>query len=183
MSRWPALLTALLLSGCATTPPTGWKQGGTKLYIPRARWVYGAQTVELAQNGRVIVSGDHWLTIDRAGRAYDPNNIPVALLRPDGLLYGSGDQPLGWVGAGETMQPGGRTRWLTFMPSGEVMQKEDGEAKSFGVWMGCNQVPYTLQACALVTHLLARAWWQLQGRRNRWSNPRGMGGGFITPWP
>ncbi len=170
------------LSGCATKPPSGWFQGGSRLTIPRARWVNGAQTVELGNNGRVIVSGTHWITIDEAGRAYDDRNEAIALLRPDGMLLGRDDKPLGWVGAGQTMKPGGRTRWLTFRPSGEVLKNDGGDVKPFGVWLGCNQVPYTLQACALVTHLIARSWWQLQRLSYNNGGPLQRNPGFTTPF-
>ena len=178
------LVTALvLLSGCASTPPSGWQQGGATLVIPRARWVYGDISLEVAQNGRVIVSGDHWLTIDRAGRAFDPDNEPVALLRQDGMLVGPDDRRLGWVGAGETIRPGQGRRWITFRPNGEVLKFDGDQQRPYGVWFGCNQVPYTLQACALLTHLMAQSWWRFQPSGQRRSLGTSFGPSLITPFP
>src|SRR5262245_1976331 len=100
------MLLAALSGACAAAPPTGWQRGGTSLYVPRARWVNGDIAVDIDERGRVIVGGKHVMTVDRAGRAFDPYGEPVALLKSDGLVYGQDDEPLGWVGAGQAMLPG-----------------------------------------------------------------------------
>ena len=160
--RWPALALALSWvvflvgsSGCAAAPPKGWQQGGAELMIPRARWFNGDAVVDVDQDGRVVLNGKHVLNVDRAGRAYDPYDTPVALLGDDGHLVGPDDEPMGWVGAGEAILPGDEEPWIAVLPSGEVVRyTEDGDPVPFGLWVGCNQIPHTLQACTLVSHLV-----------------------------
>lgn len=146
-------VATLCLVGCAATPPTGWQRGGTPLQVPAARWVNGDLAVDIDDHGRVRFNGRHVMTVDRAGRAYDPYGEPIALLRRDGLLYGPDDDPLGWVGAGEAMLPGDDERWFVLAPNGEVVRYDRGGPRPFGVWLGCRH-PATMQACTLVTHLM-----------------------------
>jgi hypothetical protein len=150
MAKW--WVVAVLASGCTALPPTGWNTGGAELVIPRARWVYGDVAIELDHDGHVYVLGEHVLTVDRAGRAYDARNVPVGLLRPDGYLLGPDDERLGWVGAGQATTAEGEP-WLFVLPSGEVKRIVDGVERPFGVWLGC-QAPTTVQACTLVTHIV-----------------------------
>ncbi|HHH11552.1 MAG TPA: hypothetical protein ENK23_05700 [Sorangium sp.] len=188
--RYAVMLAgALLVCGCATVPPRGWRQGGAHLIIPRARWVYGAISIELTHRGLVTLAGAPWLTIDGAGRVSTPDGEPVALLLGDGMLRGPNDRRLGWVGAGESIKPGELKRWLVFQPSGEVLKNDGTKLRPFGVWFGCNQRPDTLQACTLVTHLLAQSWWKRQtSTSNRPFGSRPFGSRstsptFITPFP
>jgi len=142
-------------SGCAAAPPKGWQQGGAELMIPRARWFNGDAVVDVDHDGRVLLNGKHVLNVDRAGRAYDPYDAPVALLGSDGHLVGPDDEPMGWVGAGEAILPGDDGPWVVVAPSGEVVRtNDDGDPVPFGLWVGCNQIPHTLQACTLVSHLV-----------------------------
>jgi hypothetical protein len=152
--RFAAVVGLTGLSACSATPPAGWQTGGAALVVPHARWVNGSDAVEIAHDGRVALNGRHIMTIDVAGRAYDPEGEPIALLRDDGMLAGEDDEPMGWVGAGEAILPGGESPWLTLQPSGEVVRSDSsGRGRPFGVWLGCDH-PTTLQACTLVTHLM-----------------------------
>jgi hypothetical protein len=114
--------------------------------------------VDLSADGRVLVDGEHELTIDAAGRVFEPDGTPVALLEDGGKLVGPDDVELGTVGAVTAARPGEQTAWLAVEPSGEVrLFGPRGEPRSFGVWIGCGGSPQHSQACVLVTHLMA---WQ-----------------------
>ncbi len=147
--------SAALLAACSATPPANWARGGTPLDIPRARWVWGSTTVDVAPDGKVLVNGEHELNVDRAGRVFDVEGQPVALLEPDGRLTGPDDRPLGNVGAMHASPPDQETAWLSVLGSGEVIRYDDeGERSAFGVWLGCNVSPRAHQTCTLITHLL-----------------------------
>jgi hypothetical protein len=113
--------------------------------------------VDLASDGRVLLAGEHLLTVDRAGRVFEPDGAPVALLERDGRVRGTEDEDLGQIGAVTAALPGQTTAWLAIAPSGEVVTfGPDGRRGSLGVWLGCNRSPYAAQTCVLVTHLLAQ---------------------------
>jgi len=119
--------------------------------------VRGERVVELGSDGQVLVGGEHELSIDRAGRVFEPDGTPVALLGADGRVVGPDDADLGQVGAVTAALPGRSTAWIALAPSGEVVTfGPEGERGAYGVWLGCNRSPYSAQACVLVTHLLAR---------------------------
>jgi hypothetical protein len=149
---------AAALTACSPPkPPAHWEQGGTMLDIPRARWVRGDEVVELAANGAVYVDGEHDLTVDRAGRVYEPDGAPVALLEPNGRLVGPDEEDLGVVGAATASLPGSDVAWLGLYPSGElVAYGPEGQRQSLGVWLGCARGARAQQACVLVSHLLAQ---------------------------
>jgi hypothetical protein len=161
-SRWKASFAGALLlcsaAGCAPPkPPRAWQQGGATLDIPRARWVRGELVVDLGSDGRVLVGGEHALSLDRAGRVFEPDGTPVALLEGDGRVRGPADVDLGQVGAVTAALPGHATAWLAVTATGEVVLfRPEGQRGSLGVWLGCNRSPYSAQACVLVTHLLAQ---------------------------
>ena len=143
--------------------------------LPRARWVNGDVAVDIHHDGKVLVNGAHALNIDRAGRVFDLENEPIAVLQTDGLLWGTGEEPMGWVGAGEAMLPGGTGPWLSLTPSGEVVRHDRGN-RPFGLWRGCESQS-VIQACTLVTHLIGQ---KLVERSNgpRMSVGVGVGVGF-----
>jgi hypothetical protein len=159
-SRLTLLVLAFLtLSlGCsAPRPPANWPGGGAWVVTPAARWVRGGSVVDLTEDGRVLVDGDHELNIDAAGRVFEPDGTAVALLEEDGRLVGPDEAELGTVGALTAARPGEQTAWLGLEPSGEVrLFGRRGERRSFGVWIGCGPTPQHSQACMLVTHLLAQ---------------------------
>lgn len=145
------------LSGCAAaTPPPGWVQGGAPLYPPHAMWMHAGSTIELLQDGRVIVNGRESFAIDAVGRVMDPEAQPVALLRPDGRLIGAGNEDLGSVGPTAAALPGATYASLAIAPSGQVIRyAPDGDMAPLGAWTGCGTYVMTLQACMLVTLLVA----------------------------
>ncbi len=113
----------------------------------------GDVVIDVGPSGRVFANGRHVLTIDASGRVYDAYHAPVALLQRDGLVFGTDDTPLGWVGAGEAIRPGEEHSWLVLHPSGLVLRSDGDEQKPFGQWLGC-QHPTVLQVCTLVSHVL-----------------------------
>jgi hypothetical protein len=83
-------VAVLLVSACADPPPAGWAKGGAPLVIKQMSWKTGAgEEVVVTEDGKVTSDGDHIFTIDRAGRVYDDDKEPVALLLPDGTVEGS----------------------------------------------------------------------------------------------
>src|SRR6185295_217799 len=93
-----AFVPILALAACRAQPPPNWGQGGTPLDIPRARWTRGDKLIDLMPDGKVLGDGDHLFTIDRAGRVYQPDNEPVAVLQADGRLLGKDEALLGKIG-------------------------------------------------------------------------------------
>ncbi len=176
-------LIVAMTAGCAGSAPTGWKDGGQPMIAPRARWVNGELLVDLDHQGRVMVSGRHTLTIDASGRVYDAQNEPLALLKRDGMLIGTGDTPMGWVGAGEAVLPGETHSWILLQPHG-LMVRSDGEQQTpFGQWMGCEHLQ-TVQTCTLIAHILGRELLSKRGQRGSlglFTQGVGLGGGFIGP--
>lgn len=143
------------LSGCGGGPPAGWQAGGALIVVPRARWILGDSAIELLADGRVLLAGEHVMTIDRAGRVVNDENEPVALLLPNGKVFGPGERELGRVGPGGAALAGDDSAWVTIAPTGEVLRHDDdGESRPFGAWVGCGASPWAMQTCTLVTHLL-----------------------------
>ncbi len=179
------LLVALVLTtaACAGAPPTGWTSGGQPMLMPHARWVNGELLVDLDPRGRVWVGGRHLFSVDASGRVYDASNAPVALLQRDGMLLGTGDTPMGWVGAGEAILPGEEHSWLRLHPSGLLIRNDGDDDTPFGQWLGCNQM-HTVQTCMLVSHIIGR---ELMAKRGQgqslglFTSGVTMGSGFITP--
>jgi len=156
MKRLLFMAACAALSACSASPPANWAKGGAPLEIPRARWVFGSTAVEVIPDGKVIIDGEHEMTIDRGGRVFDADREPIALLEPDGRLIGPDDESLGVVGALTASRPSEQHAWLSVAPSGEVIVYDDeGERHLAGVWVGCNATPRTHQVCTLVSHLLA----------------------------
>ncbi|MFO0759945.1 MAG: hypothetical protein U0359_25900 [Byssovorax sp.] len=181
MKRLAVAASFLLLPACSATPPPHWAEGGALLDVLPSRWILRDGNVEIAADGRVTINGEHELSIDRAGRVYDPDAKPVALLERDGHLAGPGDSSLGFVGALSAALPGEQTAWLSIQPTGEVIQFVDGTRSSEGVWVGgCNYSWRSRQACMLVSHIVGQ---RLKGRRSsyypRSGYPYGMSPGYA----
>jgi hypothetical protein len=157
MRHMAAAFAVFALAGCSSAPPARWVHGGASLDIPHARWTRGDTIVEIEPSGRIRINGDHELTIDRAGRLFEPDATPVALLEPDGRVVGGNDRPLGNVGTMHASPPGRYNAWLTVLPSGEVVRYDaEGDRHRFGAWAGqCNRSLGTRQVCTFVTHVLA----------------------------
>lgn len=152
ISGW-ALSLLLALGACQAHPPPNWAQGGTLLDIPRARWTRGDKVIDIMPDGKVLADGEHLFTIDRAGRVYEPDNDPVAVLQADGRLVGKDEVTLGKIGLRNASPPGRELAWLSIGERGEVMHYDpDGDARSDGAWTACAAA---VRACTLATHIVA----------------------------
>jgi hypothetical protein len=172
---FPIAAVGIVLVSCAAQPPAHWAPGGAPLDIPRARWERGDDTADLMPDGRVLVDGSLAFSIDRAGRVFEPDNTPIALLERDGRLIGKDDVVLGVIGVHNASLPGQAQAWLTVGDRGEVvMYDEDGERKSAGVWTGCGRA---VRTCTLVTHVIAMATARHRGNVGMGFGA-GMGAGF-----
>src|SRR4051812_43909431 len=121
ISGW-VLVVPLALASCHTAPPPNWAAGGSPLDIPRARWTRGEHLVDIMPDGKVLEDGEHLFTIDRAGRVYEPDADPVAVLQADGRLVGTDDAMLGRIGL-RNSSPGTRDfAWLSIGERGEVVR-------------------------------------------------------------
>src|SRR5690349_8803900 len=149
---------ALGLAGCAPTPPAAWATGGARLTLDEAHWEGGGD-VALHKDGRVTVDGDLAFSIDVAGRVYDDDGDPAAVLLPDGNVAGTDRSHYGRVGVTNASPPGSEVAWLSVTPDGAVTlyDLEDGDRRAAGRWTGCKGP--VLRTCTFVTHLvvLARA--------------------------
>jgi hypothetical protein len=122
-------------------------------------------------------------TMDRAGRVYQPDNEPVAVLEPDGRLVGKDDALLGKVGVRNSSPPGKDVAWLSINEHGQVVRFDpDGEAAGDGGWVGCEPA---IRACTLTTHIVAlvESRWR---RRSPMYGPGvgvgiGVGFGMVVP--
>lgn len=162
-------MLALALCSCAAHPPAHWAAGGAHVDIARARWDRDGRLVEIMPEGRVMVDGEHWFTLDRAGRVFAPDNDPVALLETDGRLVGKDNALLGVIGLHNSSLPGRSQAWLTVLEQGHVFfYDEEGERHGGGAWLGCGPA---VRTCTLVTHMVALA---EAGRGGR----VGVGAGF-----
>lgn len=106
----------------------------------------------MMEDGRIYVRGVHRLSIDRAGRVFEPDGEPIAVLQPDGHLIGPDDKPMGRVGLHNAALPGRSTAWVSIGPQGEVIRyADDGERLADGIWTGCGSA---VRTCTLVSHLV-----------------------------
>lgn len=146
------LASFFVLNACSPALPPRWAEGGANVDIPRAYWHRPGYVVTLLEDGRVFVDGRHALSVDSAGRAFEPDGDAIAVLQPDGLLVGRGDRALGQIGLRNAALPGRRIAWLSVEASGEVIRyAPNGERFHDGVWQGCEAAP---RVCTMVTHLI-----------------------------
>jgi hypothetical protein len=161
-----AMPFALVLAACQTRPPANWAQGGSPLDIPRARWTRENRVIDIMPDGKVLADGEHLFTLDRAGRVYEPDNDPIAVLQPDGQLVGTGDTSLGKIGLRNASLPGKAVAWLSLGDQGDVQRFDpEGDPHPDGAWAGCGA---SVRACTLTTHIITL----VESRR-----PRGYGYG------
>lgn len=148
-----AVLVASLV-GCSSTPPPGWVEGGARLVLARAIWAEADEDpIEISADGRVSRDGDLLFHIDSAGRVFDEDHEPIAVLLPDGHLSGPDDRLLGRVGVTNASPPGRATAWLSILPDGNIIFFDwEGERSTLGAWQGCSGPQ--LRTCTLVTHLV-----------------------------
>jgi hypothetical protein len=130
-------------------------------------------------DGRVLANGEHLFTLDAAGRVFDRDNDPIALLEQDGRLIGKDEANLGMVGLRNASPPGVEFAWLTIDDAGTVVRFDpEGAPHPDGAWSGCGPA---LRTCTLATHVIALS--QAGGRRGsrvRVGVGMGVGTGFGT---
>ena len=123
------------------------------LQIPTARWSRGDTTVDIRPDGKILVDNDPELAIDAAGRVFETDGDPIAVLQPDGQLVGEDNVSMGYVGPVSATFPGSDHAWFTIGSRGEVVRYDtDGDHSQDGVWQGCAGPGF--RACTLVTHLV-----------------------------
>src|SRR5258708_10173231 len=143
---------ALPVASCGSRPPANWAAGGAATEVPRAHWERGDNPVDVLADGRVLVDGDVWFRIDRAGRVYDAEGEPLAVLQRDGQLLGSDDTSLGTIGVYNAALPGSKFASVTVAQGGGVVHYDgDGDPHADGGWAGCGAAART---CTLVTHVV-----------------------------
>lgn len=163
------------VTACVPDPPARWAQGGAPVVIPEARFDRGrGDPIEIHADGTVAEDGDLLFKLDRAGRVFDEDNEPIALLNSDGSISGPDNVYMGRVGMHNASPPWSGTAWLRVRTDGKVaLYDSDGEAQYGGKWTGC--APPATRACTLVTHLLA-----LAAARHRESDVQiGIGIGMV----
>ena len=148
-----AIAGAACLVACSNTPPPHWAEGGAPLAIGAAAWKTADDvSVQLLPDGKVLVDGHHFFTVDVAGRIYDSENEAVGIVLPDGNIAGPNDVHLGRIGVSNASPPGSRSAWLSVLPNGQVTHYDpDGERSYDGSWQGC--AGPKLRTCTLVSHL------------------------------
>ena len=148
-----ALAGAACTVACSNTPPPHWTEGGAPLALGAAAWKTGDDvSVQLLPDGKVLVDGHHFFTVDVAGRIYDSENEAVGIVLPDGNIAGPNDVHLGRIGVSNASPPGSRSAWLSVLPNGQVTHYDtDGERSYDGAWQGCTGPK--LRTCTLVSHL------------------------------
>ncbi len=170
---------SLLAVACSQTPPPLWAEGGAPLIFGTAVWtqVDGSQ-LYLDGNGHVSSDGELVMTLDPVGRVVDDSNDPVALLDPDGQLFGTNKAYLGRVGVHNAAPPWSPEAWLRVSKTGTVtLFDTDGETVSGGQWSGCEGA--VLRVCTLLTHLaMLESVQQTSPRPPHYTYP-----GWFGPYP
>ena len=127
-------------------------------------------------DGKVLSDGHLLFSMDRAGRIFEPNNDPIAVLQVDGRLIGKDDVLLGKVGLRNSSPPGREVAWLSVSEAGEVQRFDpEGELHPDGAWTGCGPA---IRACTLTTHVITLAETRRPRSRGYYGPPVGIGVGF-----
>jgi hypothetical protein len=109
--------------------------------------------VAVTADGRVERDGDLLFQFDSAGRLFNEDNEPIAVLDPDGHLVGTNDEYLGRVGVRNASPPWSRVAWLRLADDGALMLfNGDGRPVFGGEWRGCKG--RGVRVCTLVSHAL-----------------------------
>ena len=98
-------LVAVLVGCTGAVPPFHWARGGAPVDVPQARWTFGETVTEIDGDGRIKINGDPQFTLDRGGRVFDGDGVPVALLESDGRVVGGDEVNLGVVGRASASLP------------------------------------------------------------------------------
>lgn len=148
------LLLAVASVACQALPPAGWAEGGAALVIPDARWTHPeGDPLTISATGEVRRDGKLLFLIDAAGRVFEENNEPIALLSPDGHVVGTDEEVLGRVGFRNASPPWDSVAWLRVGADGTLMLfGQRGQPVYAGQWKGC--AGHATRTCTLVSHLL-----------------------------
>lgn len=131
--------------------------------IAPARWSRNGSTIDIQPDGKVLIDGDIMFAIDAAGRVFETDGDPIAVLQQDGHLIGTDSRGMGYVGWNTSSAPGDSVAWLGIGAKGEVTRYDsDGDRSQDGYWQGCNGPQ--LRACLLVSHYVVFREWQTRPR-------------------
>lgn len=122
--------------------------------IGPATWHREGDPIVLGADGKVTQDGDVLFVVDAAGRVFEDDGEPIAVVQPDGYLVGKDNTALGQLGPVTAAFPGTNQAWLSIGPRGEVTRYDtDGERSQAGYWDGC--VGPVVRTCTLITHVIA----------------------------
>jgi hypothetical protein len=108
--------------------------------------------VTLTKAGEVLFDGDLVFVIDAAGRLFDDDHDPFALVESDGTISGTENEMLGRVGLRNASPPWSEVAWLHVAIDGTVLVfGADGGPVNVGVWRGCDGP--AIRTCTLISHL------------------------------
>lgn len=165
LTAWMLVLVAAgAMTACTPKPPPQWALGGTPLMLGQASWQRGDDDpVVLHQDGTVTQDDDVLFRIDTAGRVFEEDGEPIAILLPGNVLVGTDDVALGVVGPHSASFPGSPYAWLSLGRSGQVIRYDpEGERSVDGQWTGCTG--YVTKTCTLISHLIALEEWRNRPR-------------------
>ena len=144
----------LVSVGCSSTPPPNWAHGGAPMVIAPATWHREGDPIVLGRDGKVTQDGDVLFIVDAAGRVYDEDGEPIAVVQPDGYLVGKDNTSMGLLGPVTAAFPGNGQAWLSIGPRGEVTRYDtEGARSQDGYWEGCEGD--VVRTCTLVTQVIA----------------------------
>jgi len=129
-------------------------EGGASLVIAEATWTRrrGAPVL-VSADGRVTRDGNLVFQLDAAGRVFDEDHEPVAVVAPGGHLFGTNDELLGRIGLRNASPPWSSIAWLRLGKDGTlVLFDPDGRPNYGGSWSGCHGA--AVRACTVVSHLM-----------------------------
>lgn len=122
--------------------------------IPAATWTRNSGApVIILPDGRVTRDGDLVFQLDAAGRVFDEDREPIAVIAPDGFVFGTSEEFLGRVGLRNASPPWSAVAWLRVAQDGAlVLFDGDGRPNYGGSWTGCKGA--AVRTCTLVSQLM-----------------------------
>src|SRR5690606_23558567 len=123
MREWRLLLlVSVVLAACQAVAPARWAEGGAPLVLPDAEWSRTeGEPLTISATGEVRRDGELLFIIDAAGRVFEENKEPIALLGPDGHVVGTDEEALGRVGLRNASPPWDGVAWLRVGADGTLM--------------------------------------------------------------
>jgi len=149
-----SVMVIAFAGGCSSTPPPNWASGGARMAIGPATWHRPGDPVVLGADGKVTQDGDVLFVVDAAGRVYEEDGEPIAVVQEDGHLVGRDNASMGRLGPVTAAFPGSDWAWLSIGSRGEVTRYDaDGDRSQDGYWEGCTGP--VIRTCTLITHVIA----------------------------